>query len=82
VHLPGLDGLGHDRAVRRDGHHHLARLIGHDRGGRHQQRRHGLAGGDAQSGELPRGDRQIRIGDGRTRMDRSAAAVECVVDEV
>ena len=81
VQLAGFDRLGNDRAVCRDGHHHLARLVRHDRGGRHQQRRRGLAGGNAQPRELSGSDRQIRIGDRRARMDRSAAAVERVVDE-
>ena len=41
IQIAGLDHLRHDRAVRRHGHDDLLRLVGHDRGVGHQQRRRG-----------------------------------------
>ena len=77
-----LDRLWHDRAVRRYGHHHLPRLIGHDRGGGDQQGRGRAASGDAQPRELPGRNGQVRIDDGRAGMDRPAAAIDGVVDKI
>ena len=82
IQIAGLDHLRNDRAIRRHGHHDLPRLVGNDGGGGHQQGRRGLAEGDAKARELPGRDGEIRIGHRRARVDRPAAAVHRVVDEV
>ena len=82
IEIAGLDHLRNDRAVCRHGHHDLPRLVGDDGGGGHQQGRRRMAEGHAQPRELPGRDGEVRIGHRRARMDRPAAAVHRVVDEV
>ena len=79
---PVSTSFGHDRAVGGDGHHHLARLVGHDGGRRHQQRRGRSLVASRSRANWPGRDGEVRIGDGGAGVDRAAAAVERVVDEI
>ena len=82
VQTAGLDHFRNDRAIRGHGHHDLPRLVGDDGRRRHQQGRCGLAEGDAKACELPRRDGEVRIRHRRARVDRPAAPVHRIVDEV
>ncbi len=77
-----LDQLRHHGAIGGHGHDQLARLVRHDGRIRHQQHRLPHGGRQPQPGELAGGDEQIRVRQGGARVQRAAAAVHLVVEEV
>ena len=77
-----LDRLGYDRAVRRDGHDHVLRLVREYCRIRHQEGRHRGTDDQPHATELARRQKQIGIGNGGAGMDRPARPVERIVDKI
>src|ERR1700722_9756797 len=79
--ITDLDQLRGDHVVGADGQDDVVRLVGQDRGVRHQ---HGHRGGryiDADAGEATGRQEAVGVRDGGAGMDGAARAVEGVVDE-
>src|ERR1700756_2858258 len=82
VDVTDLDFLGHDGAIRRDGHDQVLGLIWKDRGIRYQYGRSGGADNQPHAGKLARGEEELGIWNRRPRMDRAARTVEHIIHEV
>ncbi len=76
------DRLGHDRAIRRDGHDDVLRLVGKDGGIGHQEARRRRADDQPDATELARRQKQVGVRHGGSGVDRPARSVERVVHEV
>src|SRR5438445_1966907 len=80
--IADLDLLGHNRAVRRDGHDEVLRLVREYGRVRHEEGRHRSADDQPDPGEHARSQQTVRIRNGGSGVDRTARPVERIVHEI
>ena len=80
--ISGFHDLRHHGGVRRNRHDQMLRLIEHHRRIRQQQSGRGCRDSHAKPRELTGREKQIRIWHRRAGVDRSARAIESVIDEI
>jgi len=80
--IADLDLLGHNRAVRRDGHDEVLRLVREYGRVRHEEGRHRSADDQPDPGEHARSQQTVGIWNGGSGVDCTARPVEHIVHEI